>query len=341
MPPAIAQDVVFEECVRITRVREAQGGVRRIRPVAEIPRLVAALRSASPRDWDIVIAYNPYALLASFLSGIEREVPLVYYSAELFDARRYWPQRLCERISRKSIDGLVVCQQDRGRLLQKRLDLNSPTLVVPNSCFDHYSTIQRQNQCVTHSHSKPIVFIYQGANHLDRRYLCELVNAFGNVDAEVLLRLALVGNLGNTTRLRKLTEDTRYPNHFEFVDSVPYPQHFAAAYRCDAGIMLYHRDISLNYRYCAPNKLYEYAMLGLPVLSSNQDHLKREIEGNGFGLCVDPEDSASLTEAVIQMTNTVKLQEMALRARQWYEKFGRYESAAAHLENWCTNLCSR
>ena len=235
----------------------------------------------------------------------------------------------------------MVCQEDRGRLLRERLRLKVPTMVVPNSCFDCYQAIQSENRSFPHSRPHRVVFIYQGVNHLDRRYLCELVNAFGSVDADVLLRLALTGDPKNTAILRSLAVRTKHPEQLEFADYVPYPQHFAAAQRCHVGIMLYRQDVSLNYRYCAPNKLYEYAMLGLPVLSSDQDHLRAQIECNGFGLCVDPGDSQALVDAIIRMTNSETLREMGLRARRWYERFGRYEVAATRLEDWCVTLSAR
>jgi hypothetical protein len=339
--PEIVQGISMDECVGIVRVKEARGVFRKVRPAVEVPRLAAALRSANTGDWDLVITYNPYALLAGCLAGLGKKEPLVYYSAELFDARKFWPQRLCERLGRGRIRGLIICQEDRGQLLKQRLRLDVPAVVIPNSCFDYHPIVARENQNVKRFDQSPVVFVYKGANHLDRRCLCELVQVFGNIDADVLLRLALIGNSKNTEYLKGLIAQTRYPNHFEFVDCVPYPQHFATTYQCGVGIMLYHRDISLNYRYCAPNKLYEYAMLGLPVISSDQPHLRREIEENGFGLCVDPKNCDALAVAVTQMTNPERLQEMSRRARQWYEKFGRYELAASRLEDWCNTLISK
>ena len=341
LPPAVLHGVSFDDRVTAVRVREAEGFLSKMRPVVEVPRLVSALRSRVSTDWDIVFAYNPYALLACFLAGVGEEVPLVYYSAELYDEWRFWPQRWCEAIACKSIRGLIVCQEDRGRILREKLRLDVPSLVVPNSCFDYCrATGWPEKDHNDFSSSPRTVFIYQGVNHLRHRCLRELVQAFGDTDSDVLLRLALTGDPRVTTHLRSLTAKAKHPKNFEFIDYVPYPKHFEAARRCDAGIMLYHPDISLNYRYCAPNKLYEYAMLGLPVLSSDQDHLRSEIEENGFGLCVDPRDRNAIMEAMVQMTDAARLQEMSRRARQWYETSGRYEVIASQLEDWCSTVIS-
>jgi len=341
LPPAVLHGISFDDRVTATRVREAEGLLRKMRPAVEVPRLVSALRSRASADWDIVVAYNPYALLACFLAGVGGEVPLVYYSAELYDEWRFWPQRLCEAIARGSIEGLIICQKDRGRILREKLRLDVPSLVVPNSCFDYYQAAGWQEKDPNWFTTSPrTVFIYQGANHVGHRCLHELVQAFGDTGMNVVLRLALTGDPRVTTRLRSLAARAKHPERFEFVEYVPYPKHFEAARKCDAGVMLYHPDISLNYRYCAPNKLYEYAMLGLPVLSSNQDHLRTEIEGNGFGLCVNPTDCDAIVEAMVQMTDAARLQEMSRRARQWYETSGRYEVIASQLEEWCNTVVS-
>ena len=51
----------------------------------------------------------------------------------------------------------------------------------------------------------------------------------------------------------------------------------------DFGILFY-EDTCLNHRYCSPNKIFEYLMAGLPVLTSNLFEMKRLVETDGIGI---------------------------------------------------------
>ena len=51
----------------------------------------------------------------------------------------------------------------------------------------------------------------------------------------------------------------------------------------DYGILFY-EDTCLNHRYCSPNKIFEYMMAGLPVLTSNLPEMKRLVETEGVGV---------------------------------------------------------
>lgn len=47
-----------------------------------------------------------------------------------------------------------------------------------------------------------------------------------------------------------------------------------------------------------PNKMFEYMSAGVPVIASNFPLWRDIIEGNNCGLCVDPEDSQKIAEAI-------------------------------------------
>jgi glycosyltransferase involved in cell wall biosynthesis len=52
----------------------------------------------------------------------------------------------------------------------------------------------------------------------------------------------------------------------------------------DYGICLI-EDVSLSDRYCLPNKLFEYAFAGLPVLASDLPEIRRVVHEHRLGLC--------------------------------------------------------
>jgi len=78
---------------------------------------------------------------------------------------------------------------------------------------------------------------------------------------------------------------------------VPYEEVAPYTASADMGILLYRNDCRNNY-YCAPNKLFEYMMMGLPVIAPDFPGIVPLVEGGEIGLCVDPASPAAIAAAV-------------------------------------------
>jgi glycosyltransferase involved in cell wall biosynthesis len=307
--------------VQLFRSPTVGGTFRIVRPFLETGRLASLIREHRT-PWDAVIAYDPFGLAAAASAGISS--PLIYYSAELYESARFILQVLSERRARKRVCGLITCQEDRGNLLAARLQFHGPRLVMPNTCFDYLTEAQKGLGQGWSKPAAPVAFIYQGGLQPYERCLYELVDIFAQTELPVRLRLVLMGPPRSVNAFRAYVAKTPQPERIEFADPLPYPRHFTWTCRSHIGLMLY-RNVSRNYRFCAPNKLFEYPMLGLPVLASNQPHLADVIEGHKIGVCVDPEDKNSIAAGIKTMATQLDLQAAGRRAREWYLAHGRYE----------------
>lgn len=84
----------------------------------------------------------------------------------------------------------------------------------------------------------------------------------------------------------------------------------------DMGFILF-RNTCLNHYYSLPNKLYEYMMAGVPIISSNFPELSRVINDVKCGLTVNPEDPVSIASAVEKLAASPETRaNMALSGRQ-------------------------
>jgi glycosyltransferase involved in cell wall biosynthesis len=82
------------------------------------------------------------------------------------------------------------------------------------------------------------------------------------------------------------------------------------------GLVLYLNTCRNNY-YCAPTKLYEYLMCGIPVVGSAFPGLRRVIEGNKVGAVADPQDSEALAHAINRLLQETEFRRaMGITARQ-------------------------
>ncbi|MBF4328677.1 glycosyltransferase, partial [Vibrio anguillarum] len=57
-------------------------------------------------------------------------------------------------------------------------------------------------------------------------------------------------------------------------------------------------DSCLSYRYCLPNKMFEYLMAGLPVLTSNLFEMKRLVEIEGVGIVAEENTVEGFRKAI-------------------------------------------
>jgi glycosyltransferase involved in cell wall biosynthesis len=284
----------------------------------------------------IYISTHPYTQLVCHLAKVNKKGALVYYSAELWDTKRYILQKLLEKFSSYSIDRWIVSNNERKKIIMRQFSKAQCIHVVPNSCFDYYSYAQSQYGQIEHINQNQITFIYQGTCDVYRRKLKEMIYGFSRVGSDVRLLLALGGAAKEqvTQDLKKYMESLDYSENIQFLDFVQYPEHFVVAKRADVGIMFYDIDASLNYRYCAPNKLYEYAMLGLPILSSQQEHLSAEIEGSDFGKCIDPKDPEQVIEGIKYFMDPNKRELMSKNARLWFMADQSYDKHGRSLSEW-------
>jgi hypothetical protein len=300
--------------VRIVTVPSATGIARHFRPLVEVPRLSKALAEVDC-SYDICIVFDPYALEAIRQSKIANLVPIIYYSLELWDEKRFWPQRLCERLGRGIVSGVICPQEERLSYLKDTMQFHKSGMVFPNVTIDYLS-----NQSTTHIHRvtrPPTNFVYLGGLQLRKRAILELVEVFGNRVENARLVIYGRANARDKKHLMKKLVSVRCPQNITINEFLPYGEHFKSVREWHIGVMLYVNG-SLNYRYCAPNKLYEYSMLSLPILASNQTHLINDIERNGFGLCVDPESVNSIEKGVRKLTQLEDFDKLGQNARDWY-----------------------
>jgi len=84
--------------------------------------------------------------------------------------------------------------------------------------------------------------------------------------------------------------------NIHFHPAVPHDQVVPLVREADCGLCLI-EDISLSDRLCLPNKLFEYAFAGVPVLASRLPEIARVVGEYGLGICCD-NDADSIEAAV-------------------------------------------
>jgi glycosyltransferase involved in cell wall biosynthesis len=65
----------------------------------------------------------------------------------------------------------------------------------------------------------------------------------------------------------------------------------------DIGFAFYQNN-NLNQYYCAPNKVYDYIVTGLPVITNSYPGLLDVVEKNGIGICLETVNSKTIATAI-------------------------------------------
>lgn len=240
---------------------------------------------------DIVYCHDYYsAILAYVLICTRYSGKIVYDAHELMIPEKgrndyrlkffYWFEK---RIV-KNVDLLVCASEQRGEIMRKHYGLNTTPYVVPNisqlkindNDADTANILTLLNDFFKY---QALTIVYAGVVVSNRR-INELFDAVMTLSDRC--KLLIVGDGNALANLKRRSEE--HPElAVAFTGKVPYKCLGSILSRCDIGFLYYPVD-TLNNKFCASNKVYEYTSVGLPIISNNNPTIIDEIEKNGIGI---------------------------------------------------------
>lgn len=289
------------------------GGVRRVRvnlspAVGKVTRHLrlwyAVLREAWRRQPEVVVAEDFFTTLPGWLASRMARSRLVYDAHELIipgegerlsRRDRFWYS--LERWVAPRSDLVIAANPERAALMAEHYGLERQPESMRNIPSPRQSGRSRDD--ITHVYpalarrdSTDRVLLYQGdvsvARELDR-----FVEALAHLPGEY--RLIIAGAGPDLERLKTLGQPWASEGRFSTLGRVPIDLLPAVTASADVGIVAY-SFAGLNNFYCAPNKVFEYAQAGIPVIATGQPPLRALVEPHGIGLLIGrderPEDVA-------------------------------------------------
>lgn len=126
----------------------------------------------------------------------------------------------------------------------------------------------------------------------------------------------------------------RWP-HVHVHPAVPYEEVLAHTRSADVGLVSV-KPTCLSYLYCLPNKLFEYILSGVPVLSNDLPDCRALIEDCGVGEVVNDDSPRGWQEALLQLRErgTEGFQaglDSAPSRLSWKQERARLEAIYAHI----------
>jgi len=134
------------------------------------------------------------------------------------------------------------------------------------------------------------IILYQGAVNVGRG-IEEAILAMKHVKTNALLVIAGIGDLYD--KLKEFPGQAGVAEKVRFMGQVPLEELHSLTSAADIGLSI-EKDISVNYRYCLPNKFLDYIQAGVPVLVSPFPEMKGIVDHYMIGEFIGGHDPAGL-----------------------------------------------
>ena len=249
---------------------------------------------------DVIIAADLYSMIPIAKTKKYHNAKIIYDSRELYTKlaglkkkpviQKIWSYY--EKKYIKTVDSVLVTAKIDQEYLSK-LYTNLKIKIIKNLPSNNFLNPKPINLkkilCIDESDN---ILIYQGKFHEGRglRFVIECMEQMNNVV------LVLIGDGPMKTKYIEVAEKYKVENKIFFIDAVPYQklgQFSAGAY---IGLSII-QPISKSYEHALPNKLFEYAVTGIPAICSNLTAMQEVVDNYKFGIAINPKNKKEFIEA--------------------------------------------
>jgi len=266
------------------------------------------IRKAMKSSPDVIHCHDTLVLPIGFIVKLFKKCKLVYDAHELESNKNgqtkflSWGTLLIEKVCWRSVDILVSVSPSILDWYDENLGKKKSVLVLNSPEFDYKkdnSSSHVSQKKYFHERfnipSKKLVFIYLGI--LSKGRGIELIlDAFSNDSIDSHVVFMGFGDLSDSIKKK-----AKHRNNIHLHPPVKHDLVVELAKTADVGLCFIEK-VSLSDYYCLPNKLFEYAFSGIPVLASSFPDLKNYIERYALGACSKVEQE-SISKTIQQIEN--------------------------------------
>ncbi|MEG1762210.1 MAG: glycosyltransferase [Bacteroidales bacterium] len=252
---------------------------------------------------DILYANDLDTLLPNFLIHKIKQIPLIYDSHEYFTevpelkqntfAKKTW-ERLEKCLFPHLKNVITVCDSIADIYTNK---YKIPIHVIRNVPTQKTKAISSLKTDLKIAEATKII-LYQGAINIDRG-IEEAIEAMLFLENCILL---IVGDGDILQDLKQKTKALSLSNKVIFTGRIPLEKLMDYTSIADLGISL-EKDSNLNYKYCLPNKLFDYIQAEIPVLVSPLIEMQNIIQKYTIGSLLRSHNPAQIAMQIQEIFN--------------------------------------
>lgn len=199
--------------------------------------------------------------------------------------------------------GVVAVSPPIVQEMRKRYSIPEISLIRNIPVYKEVSKTDRLRQYLGLS-SDVSIALYQGALQ-PNRCLEQLVLAAEFLNPNIVIVIMGPSIATTLAELKVLIASKGVADRIKIIPSVPYAELLDWTASADIGLTIFSPDYSLNIRYCLPNKLFEYMMAGLPVLTSPLEAIVDVVQTYDVGQVLSslaPEDIGEAINSMLKDT---------------------------------------
>ena len=264
-------------------------------------------RHSQRESFDVFHAHDLNTLIGAYLGARSQHARLVYDSHELYlERNRFQPYTVFGKWLRRKVEGFLVQRADRtitvnesiAEKLEKTYCIQRPVVLMNTPNLNGGNPILSEETAIRKTldiGDRRQILLYSGAITFNRG-LENVIKALAFLP-EIHFVIMGYGSDVYKEKLMDAAIEKGVSDRFSFFGPVPSDQviHYAAG--ADIGIAPI-ENVCLSYYYCSPNKLFEYLLAGLPVITSNFPELSRIITDYQLGDTFDPGRPEDIARAV-------------------------------------------
>jgi glycosyltransferase involved in cell wall biosynthesis len=275
------------------------GGKSKLRQLVRYIRFYFKTAALCSHD-DILHCNDLNTLPVGFLVKVlHNKKTKIVYDAHEYETETNWLggyRKMLSRILEKMLihfaDVVITVSRSIAREYMRLYGIEEPVLVLNTPPLTSVAHSNALREALGIPASKKI-FLYQGGL-TQNRGVEPLLEAFQKIDLEAVVVFLGYGDLAPMIQERAARSDSIY-----YHEAVPFDKllHYTAS--ADFGLSLIENSC-LNYFFCLPNKLFEYAMADIPVLVSPLFEMKKVVEESGIGIVLADHSTSAIVAAVSQ-----------------------------------------
>jgi len=278
------------------------------------------IRKENPRT---IVASDLYSLIPAAKIKKQKKYKLIYDSREIYTKLAALIKKPIIQKIWSSYEKKYIYEADYV-IANANIDKNYLQSLYPNINIEIFKNLPgetffkppnldlRKILCIN---NQTKILLYQGKLHRGRgiRFILKCLKQLNDA------AFVIIGDGPMKNIYVKAAKKEGVTDKIFFIDSVPYEKLSAFSNSADIGVSVI-QPISKSYENALPNKLFEYAVTGLPVICSNLLAMNEMIVQYKCGIAIGPKDTAAFIDAfkkIVKNKNQFKLSATIQKELLW------------------------